>query len=82
MHELGVADAIDAAASVDTGDPELADLALLRATIAVLVHQGVTYLLLSLTVAARTGTEVALGHFKSATTLLLSIERTLNASHS
>jgi hypothetical protein len=81
VHELRVAHAVQAGGGVDTGDPELADLALLGATIAILVHQRVTHLLLGLTVATRTLAVVALGHLQDATTLLTSGNGTLNTSH-
>ena len=81
VHEHGVGHAVLAGASVDAGDPELADLALLVAAIAVLVLERMIDLLLGLGVGAGLGTIVALRAAEDGAALLAGVDGTLNTSH-
>ena len=73
MDEAVVGDVIHAGSSVDALDPQLAELGLTRATIAVSVSHRVQPLLLSLTVQAGTLTAVTLGGLQDRATLLLCV---------
>ena len=81
IHKHGVGHTVDTSSSVDAGNPETTNLALLVATIAVLVLQRVTDLLLRLLIMARLSSVVALRTSEDNATLLLSGNRTLNTWH-
>mgnify|MGYP006877865237 CR=1 FL=1 len=81
IHEHGVGHTVDTSSSVDASNPETTNLALLVATIAVLVLQRVTDLLLRLLIMARLSSVVALRTSEDNATLLLSGNRTLNTWH-
>ena len=53
VHELGVRDVVHTSGSVDAGDPETTDVALLVATITILVLERVLHLLLGVLVRTR-----------------------------
>src|SRR5699024_7138773 len=66
---------------VDAGDPQLPEVALALATVAVAVGHRVEHLLLGLAVQARALPAVALGGLKYDPTLLLCVDGSLHACH-
>ena len=73
MDEAVVGDVVHAGSSVDALDPQLTELRLTSATIAVSVSHGVQPLLLRLTVQAGTLAAVALSGLQNRATLLLCV---------
>lgn len=81
VHELRVGDLVHAGGGVDAGDPQAADLALLVATVAVLILERVLHLLLGVLVAARRLTVIALGAVEDCAALLLGAHCALDTCH-
>ena len=78
VHEHGVRQAVDAGCSIDTGDPETTDVALLVATVAVLVLERVLDLLFSSTIGTRLRAIVAFCTAEDDTTLFMGGNCALN----
>src|SRR5690348_10901077 len=81
LDEAVVRDALSAGGSIDALDPQLAEVALLLATVVVAVDERVGDLLLRLAVEARTLTPVAGGALEDDPALLLGIHCPLDACH-
>src|SRR5262249_16001106 len=79
--EPGVRDVVLAARRVDAHDPELAELALARASVAVRVVPAVHDLLVRLADAAAPRTAVALGPLEDGAPVLLPVDRPLDPGH-
>src|SRR5699024_4422638 len=81
VDETVVGDVVHASGSVDALDPQLAELRLASATVAVGVGHGVQPLLLGLTVKAGALAAVALGGLQDCATLLLGVDGPLDTCH-
>ena len=81
LDEPVVGHPVRAGRGVDAGDPQLPEVALLGAPVAVGVVERVEHLLLRLAVQPRALPAVAAGQLEGGATLLLSVDRALHACH-